>query len=523
MVSPSMSMKPVVIAFTLVVLAISGCDSRYVRQKTIDLRPRVLEVHDHHGGTRHKTIVSSGQWYQSYGPVLEVLDSTDGLLITTVEVEEFGKVGPISDMIIAQGFLWTVHAGDRVVRFDISNPRRPEVAQQWNSATLGIYPLEISEASPQMWVSGRGGTTSLSNPGDVKLSSQGRVGRVVNTKHGLVASAGRRVHRVQDGTYVGSATDLQPLPAGHGIEGGLVFVLQGSQGATVGLMSQDVREIDSETMSGTVRSVRALGDRLFVVGDTEIVVWDISQGGALHDPLFIPVKGARDIDLIRPNYYAVGGTFGRAAYRLEGDSDGEGDKFFAVKRSPGRLTGAITDRRRILAGSEEGNWMYLIGGKPLLSEKPLNSTTAPRNKVTLSWGEVSIDEDQKGITVALSGGEELTWASPNEGHVFSLQNADNRVWVGHDEGMTVLEFEVVEERPRLKTAGSITMEGPVYWLFKPQVGEEIAWVSVFGGIGSAEMVPDPEADPGLVRRVDGDKVEKEEKKMRKEFDLPPKD
>ena len=167
--------------------------------------------------------------------------------------------------------------------------------------------------------------------------------------------------------------------------------------------------------------------------------------------------------------------------------------------------------------------MYLIGGKPLLSEKPLNSTTAPRNKVTLSWGEVSIDEDQKGITVALSGGKELTWASPNEGHVFALQNAENRIWVGHDEGMAVLEFEVVEGHPRLKPAGSITMEGPVYWLFKPQVGEEIAWVSVFGGIGSAEMVPDPEADPGLVRRVDGDKVEKEEKKMRKEFDLPPKD
>lgn len=515
-------MRLAVLALLCVQIALLGCDTSYIRQKTIDLRPRVLEIQDHHGGTRHRTIANGQQWYQSYGPVLEVVDANDGLLISTIEVEKFGSVGPISDMLLVEESLWTVHSGDRVVRFDVSNPRRPILAEQWDAQTLGISPLEISQAGGQIWVSGRGGTTSLDIPGDVKLDSHGRVGRVVESNEGLVATSGRRVHRVHDGRYVGSATDLQTLPEGVLEEGGLIFTLQGSKGATIGLMRPDVRELDSETMRGVVRSVRILDGMFFVVGDTEIVAWKIGKDGQLHDPRFIPVKGARDIDILRPNYYAVGGSFGRAIYRLDGDSNGESDEFFAVERSPGRLVKAITDRRRVLAGSNEGNWMYLIGDKPELTDKALNSTTAPRQQLTLSWGEVEIDEDKKGITVTLSTGDSLTWSPPNDGQVYALENSDKRVWVGHDEGITILEFDVVEELPELKISGSIMMEGPVFWLFKPQVGFEIAWVSVFGGLGSAEMVPDPDANPALVRRVDGDKVEKEEKKMRREHDLPPK-
>ena len=354
----------------------------------------------------------------------------------------------------------------------------------------------------------------------MKLQSFGRVGRVVESSQGLVASAGRRVHRIQDGTYVGAATDLQPLPEEYGVDGGLAFVLQGSQGATVGIMGPNVRVLDSETIPGMVRSIRTIDGLFFAVGDTEMIAWKIAPGGQLHDPQFIPVKGARDLDLLRENYYAVGGTFGRSMYRLKGDGEGDGDTFFASERSPGRLSSAVSDRRRILAGSEEGNWMYLIGGTPLLSDKALNATTSPRRRVTLPWGEVSINNDGKGLTMDLNRSGTLAWTPPGGGDVYALETAQEHLWVGHDEGFEVLLFDVIDEQPVLRTLGSVTMEGPVFWLFKPQVGDQIAFVSVYGGIGSAEVVPDPQASPSLLRRVDGEDVEKVEKEMREQHDLP---
>ena len=32
-----------------------GCDSGYSARQTIDLRPRIVEIQDHHGGTRRIT------------------------------------------------------------------------------------------------------------------------------------------------------------------------------------------------------------------------------------------------------------------------------------------------------------------------------------------------------------------------------------------------------------------------------------------------------------------------------------
>ena len=65
------------------------------------------------------------------------------------------------------------------------------------------------------------------------------------------------------------------------------------------------------------------------------------------------------------------------------------------------------------------------------------------------------------------------------------------------------------------------MEGPVFWLFKPRVGDAIAYVSGFGGLGSAEMIPDPNADENLVRRVRTEEMEDTREEMRESAGLPP--
>lgn len=498
--------------------AAMGCEPVYTRHRTIDLRPRVLHINDHAGGTRHRTLVNGDHCYQSYGATIDVLNSNTGILVTSIEAAPFGTIGPISDMLVATGMLYVVHAGDRVIEYDLTVPRRPSPARVWMKDELGLSPLELSVIGPAVWVSGRGGTTSLDRPGDVKLSTYGRVGRVVASNDGLVATAGRRVHRIDDGTYVGAATDLQPAPASFGIEGGLVFILQASTGASVGIMNAAVRELDSKTVVGTVRRVRAFEDSLVIITDSELIVWTIGNDGLMIDPSFIKVKGARDVAMASSNRILVGGTFGRAIYRIKRDEQGEGETFLAVERTPGRLSKAISDGRRILAGSGEGNWMYRIGSAPTLSEKPLSATTAPFQNVTLSWGEASIVDDGYSVLIEPTNGSPIRWAVPDNGRVYALETADNRLWIGHDEGIEILVYE----NDRVESNGSIVLEGPVMWLFRPTVGDHVAWVSVYGGVGSAEMVPDPDADASLVRRVPSEDIEKTEKKMRREAGLPEK-
>lgn len=497
----------------------TGCQPVYTQHRTIDLRPRVLHIHDHAGGTRHRTVRNGMQCYQSYGATIEVISAADGLEITSIDAAPFGAIGPISDMLLASGMLYVVHAGDRVIAYDLSIPRRPSFTQAWKKEELGISPLELSAIGPEVWVSGRGGTTSLDRPGKVQLANYGRVGRVVASDEGLVATAGRRVHRIEDGAYVGAASALEHAPDSYGIENGLVFTLQASTGATVGIMGSNVRELDSKTVMGTVRRVRAFDDQFVVITDEKLIMWSIDNSGQLVDPKFIAVKGARDVVPVSPSRLLVGGTFGRAVYRIDRDEEGEADTFFAVKRTPGRLSMAITDGRRILAGSDEGNWMYRIGSEPKLSEKPLASTTAPLRRAIFSWGEAEIIDDGVGVLIEPANGAPIRWGVPDNGRVYALEMSDDRLWIGHDEGISVLAYA----HGRLREEGAIVMEGPVMWLFRPTIGDGVAWVSVYGGVGSAEMVPDPNANPSLVRRVPSDELEKTETKMRKQAGLPPKE
>ena len=503
----------------LLILVGIGCEPEYSRRQTIDLRDRILDIKDHHGGTRHVSLVNGDQWYQSYGHAIEILNSDDGLRISLIENGPFGSIGPISDMIIANNSLWVVHANDRVVQMDLSNPRRPIAGKQWTAEELGLLPLEVSSPGGMIWISGRNGVTSLQRPGVMYLKDGNRAGRVVEQGRTLVATSGRRIKELRSSKYLGAATELHQIDGIPALSDGFFFVLQGDSAATIGIMNDSFAELDSETVRGTCRSLRMFGDALFAVTDTEIFGWEISDKGMMEKPVFIPIKGARDIAKLRKNYFAVGGTFGRALYRLKADSQGGDDEFFAVKRSPGRLSQALADGRRILAGSSEGNWMYRIGSTPQLSERTLNATTRPLRRVSVEWCEAMIDDEHGGVLLSFPDDSTALWAPRDEGgEIYALEVSDNRIWVGYSEGLVVLE----ENPPGgFKVAGEVIMEGPVFWLFKPRVGDAIAYVSGFGGLGSVEMIPDPEADENLVRRVRAEEMEDAREEMRESAGLPP--
>lgn len=501
-----------------------GCETTYAPRQTLDLRPRVLEVLDHHGGTRRVSLVRDGVWYQSYGPSIEIIDGTDGLRISQLESAPWGEIPAISDLVIAGDELVAVHARDRVVRYSLENPRRPAFIEEILAADLGIDPLLLSVEGDRIWVSGDGGTTPLDAPGLVELSwlpGDDFIGRVVETSQGLAAPVGRRILALDDGRYLGAATDLRPLVGEVADrvdpEGGFAFLFAGSEATTIGILGPDLRQRDQRVFPATVHAVRVFGGRLWAVMPTEIVTWPIEELGRLGSPQFIPVKGARDIAELRDNYYGVGGTFGRAIYRFKADSNGDADEFLAVERSPGRLERAVTDGRRVLAGGIEGNWLYRIGGSIELSDRPLRTTTGQVDAVTLAWGEAAIEDEGRSVRISPIGVEPVVWTSPSGGIAYTLATAAEHVWIGHEHGVVVFGFR----DGALVEAGRIVVEGPVAWLFRPRVGDEVAFVSVFGGIGAAEVVPDPDADPALVRMVRPEEAEKAEREMREAAGLPP--
>jgi hypothetical protein len=501
-----------------------GCETTYAPRQTLDLRPRVLEVLDHHGGTRRTTLVHDDVWYQSFGPEIEVVDARDGLRITAVEVAPWGEIPSISDMVLAGDELIAVHARDRVVRYALDNPRRPLLVEEIDAATLGIEPLFASVEDGRVWISGDGGTTPLDAPGLIELANlatDAPIGHVVATAEGLAAPVGRRILALDDGRYLGAASDLRAIegPMADLVDpkGGFVFLFASDEATTVGVLGPDLRERDRRAFSTTIHVARVLGDRLWAVMPTEIVTWPIEAGGTLGQPQFIPVKGARDIAMIRENYYAVAGTFGRAIYRFKADGSGDADEFVAVERSPGRLDMAITDGRRVLAGGVEGNWLYRIGGSIELSDRPLRSSTQQVGSVTLAWCEAAIEENGQALRIAAVGADPFIWSPPQGGIIHTLEAAGDHVWVGHDDGVEAFGWR----DGAVVSAGGIVIEGPVAWLFRPRVGDEVCFVSVFGGIGAAEIVPDPDADPALVRMVRPEEAEKAEREMREAAGLPP--
>ena len=506
-------------AFLPILLAVmAGCEPSYAPKRTIDLRPRILEVVNHHGGNRRVMALEDGLWYQAYGAAVEVIDAEDGLRITNIERAPWGTISPVSDLMISpEGDLLVVHAFDRVVRYDLANPRRPVQLEEYDTDSLGILPLFLSEEGERIWVSGRGGATLLGSNGFVVLDDldpNTAVGRVVDSDEGIAATVGRRILGVDDGRYLGAASELRPIPseiAGKiGLDGGFVFILRGSEAATVGIMGPDLRERDRQVYRASIHSARILGDRLWAVMPTEIVTWPLEEGGRLGSPQFIPIKGARDIAMVDPNYYAISGTFGRAIYRFKADSNGDADEFIAVERSPGRLVAAATDGRRVLAGSPEGNWIYRIGGKVELTDRVLRNDTSPKSQATTTWGEAAIEEDGRLLRIDALQVEPFEWRCPWNGRILTLEVADDRVFVGHDFGLECFEFRDGE----ISKVGGIILEGPVAWLFRPRVGDEVSFVSIFGGLGTVEVIPDPDADASLIRRVRPEEAAKAEEEMR---------
>lgn len=482
--------------------------------------PRAPRVTSSFGGTHRQSLIAGRVWYQSFENRLLFLDPQTGMELLDLELAPRGTTGVVSDFAVDGTRVFVVLADDWVIELDATEVRETKVVNRWGRSEITIAPRFVSIVGEDVWVSGNGGAIRLGDalphgavspealrdpkaePIRPPVFLEGRMaGRVVPANGGPVACVGRRIFRVADGSYLGSASMLVPLPDSAG--GGYAFALQATEGAQVGLMDASFRERSAGAVPGLVHSVRVFDDRFFAVNDFEVATWkleskegssaDLSASGGstsgtefvLGAPLSVPVKGARDVAKVQRNRFAVAGSFGRSLYRYLPEGDRPGDTFYWSRRLPGRLEVSVTDRRRVLAASREGAWLYLIGEEAEMSDKPIEAPDRPIIAAETAWGSAKIDESRETVTFRI--GDRAQVITPSRGGLVSaLGIADGRVWIGHDHGIDVIKYD--QTTGEVYSEERIRLDGPIVAMYPNRVGGGITYVSRFSGFGVIRLV-----------------------------------
>jgi len=508
--------RALALATGLAVLAALGCNTDppgtpIVDKEELKLPPKrqVMRMTRSFGGTHRQSVVDGGVWFQSFENRLILMDAQSGSELVEMELAPRGTTGVVSDFALTPDLVYAVLENDFVLELDLSVVREPRLVRRWGRPELGILPRFVSLIDGEVFVAGDGGVVRLAQatPEGQSVDAKGRpvppvqpprlldgrsVGRVVPAKGGPVACVGRRIVCIDDGIYLGAASMLLALPREAG--GGFGFVLQGGEGAEIGLMNDDFRERSSAGLRGKVHSIRFFDDRFFAVNDFEVATWRLEPSVAADtgateivfgEPLSVPVKGARDIAKVQRNRFAVAGTFGRALYRYLPEGDRPGDTFYWTKRLPGRLEVAASDRRRILAASREGTWLYLIGEEAELVDAPIATPDRALALVETSWGSARVEPDLASVTLRI-GDRSLSHIPSLGGRVNGLVGADGRVWIAHDHGIDVVGFDPVAREAVAECR--IRFDGPVVAMYPNRVGGGVSFASAFSGFGVVSPV-----------------------------------
>ncbi len=444
-----------------------------------------------------------GYMYQAFASTVITIDPTTGDVMSSVSLGEYGDVEPVVDLAIHDERLLALVRNTEVAELVLRNPRRPRIARRVSAAEMGVTPHRFSvvtdDHGPDVFVCGGGGVVRWSDQRKF-LRNSDTCSSVANSQYGLVATRGKQVVTIADGEFVGSASTLHEIP-GHD---NLVFTRRATSGTLVGVMTPNVREVDAidgtRSVPGDVQTVRFFDGAAWLVANDRILAIE-PDGTTRH---WISVKGAIDVMPINTNYVAISGSFGRAVYRIHVDKHGNGDTFVRVTRTPSRLKKAKTDGRYILAGSEEGSWLYLIGAHADLVEQTFDSEEIPRS-AAVAEAEAIISADGYELLITFPEQSPITYRERDDAQLHTVIAVDGHFWVGHDDGITILhpqpQIERHEDAPfdvdAAMVRDRIVLDGPVRHIFPLSVGDGVSYVAEMGGFGVAEIrtVPIDELPP----------------------------
>jgi len=468
---------------------LSACVSDYTPINRLDTRPKDLVCSHSVGGSHWCTLVYRDSVFQGFGATLLVLDPENGSVLAKLVCAMPGKSGALVDMVGHGSDLVAVLDRTSVLRIDISNPRSPMVIESMSEKVLGLRPESVSSVDGAIYVSGLGGVVRV-DTGERFLASGTVCGRVVGTASGPVTTRSGEIVRLSDGSVLGSATMLVPLPTvgtGRGtIDRRYGCVVQGKTEARIGVLNGDLHELAGEVLPGQVSHLRCIQGELWAITAEQIGVWRIDADGLSALPP-IRVRGAIDAAFVGPNTYLIAGTFGRSLYRREADARGAGDEFFATTREAGRLERVLSDGRRIVAGSPEGNWLYMTGGSCEPSTNPIQTMNPPNATIEGAFGKALIEgADTDAFTIEVAPrvivedkGQRQVLQMPQGSLARTVVTVGNDLWIGHDDGIDVWR----RVNGSMIRVARVRLQGPVTNIFARRTDDGASWVSLFGGMG----------------------------------------
>lgn len=495
----------ILLAATPMVFGLQGCVETYKPAKAPRPRTEQLAVQHHTGGTHYRMLVDDGVWYQLIGTELLVVDSRTGRVSFREDLADPGTSGPATDITMDQDELLVVLEDSGVVRLTLDDPRRPWLEDTTTTAELGVRPRGIHVHDGRRLVYGDGGIVDL-DTGRRLVVVDGVVSSIGHSGDEIVYCVGRKIHRVSDGQFVGSATSIHPVRSGSPDDDKRhIFVRNERNGSLVGFMGEDLRELDTDAWTvpipGRTTRVRQIGDRLLITSSMAVRLYRIDPD-RLRLEEEIKIVGAVDADLIGSNRIVLAGEFGRGTWRIEDELDGKRRTFAMYHPEPAGLTRAVSDGRNILADSNRGTWMYRIGDKAVqVGVDGVEFASPSREAVMLDW-TFRIVGDGREIEIETPVGNDRLVA-PAGGHFHCVVAADNVVWLGHDRGIIMVRLPVdgiavppgwdsMEEEDRLAsgiapldgmTKLSVRLDGPVFFLEPLMLGGGVAFVSGSGGFG----------------------------------------
>jgi hypothetical protein len=446
---------------------------------------RPLRVTHHVGGAQRVIAIVDGVWFQTCGCELLRIDPATCEAQTIARLGGVGIDPPAIDMIAHDGALFIVLEDDAVLRVE---PRgaAPGTIDRIDAERLGIRPRRLSVVGDEVLVSGVGGVVRARDGTRVyRTEDDLEAGTIVLSERGPVVTIGRRIYTTMTGDFVGSASELIPVPTESSIPASFIFVRRGTV-TDVGLMTEAFREVDARTrtigIEADVRRVRLIDDRIWVIPDGAVRAY------AHRDDALVPVwtidrADAFDLAALDDDRIAMAGGFGRAVYRLPEDGSQAEPMLERLAGAPGAIKRAVFDGRHVLIDGGGGPWLYTIGESIEPTESgPRRSAPIRREAATIHIGARIADD---GLSVMLTARDlEAKWAAPEDVAVSCLAAVDGRIWVGHERGVTVLSGRPPKPADVL---GDIRLDGPVLHLFPLLRGGGAVYVTRHGGLGVARL------------------------------------
>ena len=432
------------------------------------------------GGTQHRLLIVDETWYQADGTQLLVLDER-GIERGRIEFGDGGNVGPLCDMCVADGRLYVVLEDTAVAAIALDGGPETSLVLYDDVDRLGIEPRSVGIVQREVYAAGVGGVVRLSDGALIFEQPGELVSRVAMTTSGLAACIDRRVYATGTGDYLGTASELAALPDAFDLAGMLAFIRRNDGGGRVGLMRPTMREVHAvdatDSLVGRLHRLRLFDGRLWVVAEGRLVAYRV-EGHAIERELEVTVPGIRDVDGLPDGSLAVCGTFGRGVIAPPRTGMVDDPVFVHHVPAPGDLRQGRFDGRYALLAGATGAWMY-HPGRGVESVSLEVDDDGPDREVRILDGSASIDEGGA-VVVGTTYGTSTHAASAT-----CLAAVEGDVWVGHDQGITVLRLDpnAAADEANHAVVASWRVAGNVIRLWPLLKGNGAVYVSDEGGVG----------------------------------------